>query len=134
LLWDYPFNIRELQSVARLFAAAHKPRGQLSLSDLERDHGPLVQRFRARRGDSADPRASQIHEVTSPHTLRREQLKALLTEHQGNVSKVATALGKPRAQVYRWLSALGLSAEGYREQAAAPSSSDDHVAAWRERV
>jgi transcriptional regulator with GAF, ATPase, and Fis domain len=132
LLWEYPFNIRELQSLARLFAVAHAPRGQLSLGDLERDHAQLVPHFRACRGDSAEMGAPQEHEATSPRTLLREQLKALLSEHQGNVSKIAAALGKPRAQVYRWLDAHGLSADRYREQTDAPS--DGHVGVRRERV
>jgi transcriptional regulator with GAF, ATPase, and Fis domain len=131
LLWDYAFNIRELQSIARLFAVSHAPCGQLSLGDLERDHGQLVQHFRACRGDSAGPATPQVCEGASPSTQRREQLKALLTEHQGNVSKIAAALGKPRAQVYRWLGAYGLSAERFREQADA--ASDGQAPARRDR-
>jgi DNA-binding NtrC family response regulator len=45
----------------------------------------------------------------------REALEALLKEHRGNVSKVASALGEHRTQVVRWIEAVGLVAEEYRK-------------------
>lgn len=114
LLWDYPFNIRELQTIARLFAVAHAPRGQLSLQYLEGAQPDLARTFTRRRQahdqDGAAPAPSL------PRSKRREELKALLDQHGGNVSKVALACGKPRAQIYRWLNANGLSAESFREK------------------
>jgi transcriptional regulator of acetoin/glycerol metabolism len=41
-------------------------------------------------------------------------LRELLQAHGGNVSAVAKAIGKPRAQVYRWMKAMGLAAGKYR--------------------
>jgi transcriptional regulator of acetoin/glycerol metabolism len=35
----------------------------------------------------------------------------LLKHHQGNIAAVARELGKPRAQIYRWMKALGLSSD-----------------------
>jgi len=55
---------------------------------------------------------------------RREQLRALLTEHEGNVAAVARAMGKAREQVYRWIKSAGLdptsSAAADRDRAALP--------------
>jgi hypothetical protein len=38
----------------------------------------------------------------------------LLEAHGGNVAAVAQVLGKPRAQVYRWMRSMGLSPERFR--------------------
>jgi DNA-binding NtrC family response regulator len=45
---------------------------------------------------------------------QRDELLALLREHQGNVSAVARALGKARMQVQRWLKRYGLDPEAFR--------------------
>ncbi|HEX6243160.1 MAG TPA: helix-turn-helix domain-containing protein, partial [Polyangiales bacterium] len=90
----------------------------------------LVERFRQRRCLSASDEGGSPVAAASPRAQRREQLKTLLSEHQGNVSKIATALGKPRAQIYRWLETYGLSVEGYREQSGAPTKKR----AWRDHV
>jgi len=42
------------------------------------------------------------------------QLELLLTEHQGNVSEVARALGKTRTLVYKWLQKAGIDPERFR--------------------
>ena len=44
-----------------------------------------------------------------------EQLRALLTRHQGNVAAVGRELGKERMQVHRWMKRYGISVEDYRE-------------------
>jgi transcriptional regulator of acetoin/glycerol metabolism len=44
----------------------------------------------------------------------RATLTRLLAQHDGNVSAVAKALGKPRAQIYRWLNRFGLSPRPHR--------------------
>lgn len=116
LLADHPFNVRGLQSIARLFAVAHAPSGKLGLRYLERDQPDLARRLYARREHREGPSTSAVCSVSSPRAHKRAQLKALLDEHQGNVSKVAELLGKPRAQIYRWLTAHGLSADSFRER------------------
>ena len=47
---------------------------------------------------------------------RKEQLKALLTEHHGNVAAVARVMGKACEQVYRWIKASGLNPEDFRKE------------------
>jgi DNA-binding NtrC family response regulator len=44
----------------------------------------------------------------------RERLVELLTEHRGNVKVVASALGRRRMQVYRWVQRFGLDLERFR--------------------
>ena len=113
LLWDFPFNIRELQNLARLFAMVHAPSGRLDLHYLRRAHPALARRLEQRR--SAQLEAEQAPScVPISQGQRRQQLKALLQQHQGNVARVAEVLGKPRAQIYRWLRVHGLSAETFR--------------------
>jgi transcriptional regulator of acetoin/glycerol metabolism len=45
---------------------------------------------------------------------RRDELVALLEKHRGNVSKVASELGRVRQQVQRWLKRYGVDPERYR--------------------
>jgi transcriptional regulator of acetoin/glycerol metabolism len=45
---------------------------------------------------------------------RRDELVALLEKHKGNVSKVATELGRVRQQIQRWIKRYGLDPERYR--------------------
>ena len=51
----------------------------------------------------------------APEDLRqRDQLSALLREHDGNVAAVARVLGKARMQVHRWVKRFDLSLADYR--------------------
>ncbi len=113
LLWDYPFNIRELQNLARLFATSHAPRGRLDLRYLRQAHPELARGLELRRNTQLEAAAAPACTAV-PQWQRRQQLKALLQQHQGNVSRVAEVLGKPRAQIYRWLRVHGLSVEAFR--------------------
>ncbi len=45
---------------------------------------------------------------------RKQELIRLLREHEGNLSKVARAIGKARVQVQRWVKRYGLDAEQFR--------------------
>jgi transcriptional regulator with PAS, ATPase and Fis domain len=113
LLWDYPFNARELQALVRRFALSHPTGGTLDLSYLQAAEPQIASLLaeRRREGAKADDSAVCVKPATAS---RREQLQLLLEAHAGNVSRVAAALGKPRALVYRWISACGLSAEKFR--------------------
>jgi transcriptional regulator with GAF, ATPase, and Fis domain len=112
LLWNWPRNVRELRAVVEV-AALLAQEEVVSLRSI-RDRVPeAADRVHARQrepsGGDGEPGA--------PHPLvdRRERLRSLFEAHQGNVSKVAEELGKPRAQVYRWLKALGLDADQFRK-------------------
>ena len=98
LVHAWPHNVRGLQALAarvKLFA------GHVDAIDL-----PLLP-AEVQRGVAAEAPAAEA-------AVDRDQLAALLTEHQGNVASVARALGQHRQQVYRWLRAHDLDPAAYR--------------------
>jgi len=80
---DWPLNVRELENVLRTGLAM--ARGE----PLGREHLPA--QLLAPRG------------ATSEEAALEARLRALLVEHQGNISQVARAMGKTRMQIHRWL-------------------------------
>jgi DNA-binding NtrC family response regulator len=118
VLHDWPFNVRELQSVLDA-ARADAPEGTpLPVSAL-----PPAIRVRV-TGRSAAPSGSDSATRPAPDspaappkagilgadgpTPERAAFEALVRECDGNVSEVARRLGKERRQVYRWLHRFGL--------------------------
>jgi DNA-binding NtrC family response regulator len=98
---DWPLNVRELEQALA---------GALALSagrPIERAHLP-----RALRAD--DSPAAPQRELTADEQRHREELAALLTQHRGNLSAVARAIGKGRTQVVRWMERYGLDPAVYR--------------------
>jgi transcriptional regulator of acetoin/glycerol metabolism len=85
--------------------------GALRLRDVRERVPTAAERVRNR---PASLRSDSPPAEPHPSAERREQLVALFREHRGNVSKIATELGKPRAQVYRWLKSAGLDATELR--------------------
>jgi DNA-binding NtrC family response regulator len=101
--YAWPFNVRELASVVRGFAAMQGP-AVLGLEYLREHHAVIASGFRETRGPQP------------PQDLgERARLEILLARHHGNVSAVAEELGKPRAQLYRSLKSLGLDPARFRE-------------------
>jgi transcriptional regulator of acetoin/glycerol metabolism len=96
---DWPHNVRELEQA--LVAARALASDVIQLGDLP----PRVQAAAADRGESA----------TDPEDdARRDELRALLALHAGNVSRVARALGTSRAQVHRLCDRFGFDASSFR--------------------
>ena len=60
-------------------------------------------------------RLATLRKQPAESVPEKQRLEELLVEHHGNVDGVAKALGKHRAQVYRWLRREGLDPEVYRE-------------------
>jgi transcriptional regulator with GAF, ATPase, and Fis domain len=117
LCWHWPFNIRELESLIRTFAAlaAEAADKTLDLAYLHESYPDLASVIVERRrsapgGDPTPDSPANAEEVSNPTRLRR-----LLKTHTGNVAAVARDLGKPRSHVYRWMRALGLSASRFRK-------------------
>ncbi|HMJ10041.1 MAG TPA: sigma 54-interacting transcriptional regulator [Polyangiaceae bacterium] len=104
--WDWPLNIRELRSLILGFSAMGQ--GSLDFDYLDEHHAELLVDFR----HGPTPEGREL-EGPAPRDDRRA-LEARLRRHAGNVSAVAEELGKPRAQVYRWLRAAGLVPSRYR--------------------
>jgi DNA-binding NtrC family response regulator len=111
LLWSWPRNVRELRTLVEAAGLLSAEQGAVSLSGIQDRLPAVAERLlaRQRRSDSPGPSAPPPQLVQ-----RREQLHELLVRHEGNVSKVAEELGKPRAQIYRWANTLGLDVDGFR--------------------
>ena len=90
-------NVRELERALELALALTRE------GPVELDH--LPQPLRA-------PRAPV--QPVLPAQDRRDHLTDLLRKHLGNVSAVARALGKTRAQVHRWIKRYQLDVRGFR--------------------
>jgi DNA-binding NtrC family response regulator len=108
LHYDYPFNVRELESfIKRGIALADGPA-------LDREHLPeVVSALMKSYGRRADPG------VSCPLPSRADaptesELRALLVEHRGNVAAVGRQFGKERMQVHRWMKRYGINVDEYR--------------------
>jgi DNA-binding NtrC family response regulator len=89
---DWPLNIRELEKA--LAAALALGRG----GKIELQHLPGL--------DEPPPAKQPV--LSDDDQKRRDELKALLAKHDGNVSAVARELGKARMQIQRWIKRYGL--------------------------
>jgi DNA-binding NtrC family response regulator len=104
-LYGWPMNARELARCIEtaVVLAAGGP--------IDIDHFPDALRGSSSGATSVvpEPRASSL----SPEDVeRRNVLAELLRAHDGNVSAVARAMGKGRAQIHRWLRRYALSSNG----------------------
>jgi hypothetical protein len=116
LLYDWPFNVRELQKtvfVAAAFATAH--------CEIKCAHLPAELRayeHTIRANPKVDHRVSQLTHAAQPDpvlsTETEKQLLEALTRHQGNVSRAARDLNTSRVQVYRWLKRLQIDPKSFR--------------------
>ena len=134
---DWPFNVRELESCVKR-ATALAETAAIDVRQLPDTIASLMRDYASRPGPPpsgsgnpsvVDPRESKMPppnytpppgQVQGVASSRRpppteEQLRALLTRHQGNVAAVGRELGKERMQVHRWMKRYGISVEDYRE-------------------
>jgi transcriptional regulator with PAS, ATPase and Fis domain len=93
LRYSWPLNVRELEKVLQT-ALALSP-GAVELSAL-----PAVLSVDSETESPGDD--EQI----------RARVQVLLSEHQGNVSAVARAMGRDRVQIRRWIRRFGLVSPG----------------------
>jgi transcriptional regulator with AAA-type ATPase domain len=95
--YDWPHNIRELEKclAAALVLADGAPIDVVHL-------GPTVRAGPAEDGPAMDD------------DVLRARLLELLTQHDGNVSAVARAMGKARMQIHRWMKRFGLEPDQFR--------------------
>jgi transcriptional regulator with GAF, ATPase, and Fis domain len=96
LTWRWPFNVRELEAMVQTLCAL-KSDALLDLPYLRAKYPALFDVPLAAAGGRS-----------VADSARRAELERLLAEHSGNVSAVARVLGKPRAQIYRWLRRYGV--------------------------
>ena len=118
--YDWPYNVRELESAVKL---------SLALCDgpeLDLPHLPAqIQAALEGHGNTAPPPprpapAPQAAPAASPAKKSRSKappeavLRELLERHQGNIAAVGRELGKERMQVHRWLKRYDIDVEHYR--------------------
>jgi transcriptional regulator with GAF, ATPase, and Fis domain len=117
LLHDWPYNVRELEQVvatAGLRAASEAPRGEpvVKVEHLPpRIAATLGARARTGAQDAEPPFSLEIDREGTPTA---EDLRRVLAQHGGNVSRVAKFFGRTRKQIYRWAEAHGIDVAGMR--------------------
>jgi transcriptional regulator with GAF, ATPase, and Fis domain len=130
LHYDWPFNVRELESCIKR-GVALTDGGQLdtvhlpdAISEHMKGYGEKnrvsvqhVQSAQPTSGTPTDPPPERIS--AAPSTQRRaapteQELRELLQRHNGNVAAVGRELGKERMQVHRWLKKYNIDLAQYR--------------------
>jgi DNA-binding NtrC family response regulator len=112
LLWDWPFNVRELEQVLTA-AAVRASDGIVRPEQLPEPMArPLL--TRARTTSSARPTAPLPVLVSPDATPDAEGLREIVQRFDGNVARVADYFGKDRKQVYRWAEKLGVDLDKER--------------------
>ena len=117
--YDWPFNVRELEScIKRGIALTDGVQlDTIHLPDAIAEH---MTRYGARTSmlpqrSSAPP----LFNSTTPIAPRRgppteAELRTLLERHKGNIAAVGRDLGKERMQIHRWLKKYGIDLSSYR--------------------
>src|SRR5215472_9779492 len=112
LAYPWPLNIRELEKYllpAVLLARA----GLVELAHFpESIRGAGAKKAWQRLGDAREDRLEK--RLSEADRQRREEIRALLQQHGGNVTAVAQALGKARTQVQRWIKRYHLDLKDFR--------------------
>lgn len=103
LLYEWPYNVRELQKLVRRLCLLCEGATIPLASCPEKMQRPLQERkaYEATNG-TADMRPSE------------SELRSTLDNLGGNVTLVARHYGKGRKQVYRWLAHYGIDPSAYR--------------------
>jgi transcriptional regulator with GAF, ATPase, and Fis domain len=97
-------NVRELEQRLKVSALlAQGDRIESALGGVEQTNVPAARA----------PKASQMRLSPQDAALHRE-LVARMTEHRGNLTQVANAMGKARRQIQRWIARFGIDAELFR--------------------
>jgi DNA-binding NtrC family response regulator len=113
--YSWPLNVRELEKIvgaAARLAAGERPIALRDLPQAVATPGGAPATAPAAPSPAAVPSGRR---PPSPGPSR-EQLEALLVEHQGNVADVSRALGRQRAAVWRWIKRFGLGVDRHREK------------------
>jgi transcriptional regulator with PAS, ATPase and Fis domain len=108
LLHAWPYNVREIFKVATHLRVCTPDTEVLDLD-------PVADRL-VTRPSPVPPSAPAAPEAAraEPRPPTREELIALLRQHEGNISHVARAAGRSRRQVDRWLLQYELGSKDFR--------------------
>jgi two-component system response regulator GlrR len=116
LLWNWPFNVRELENLMRRWGMLARPGSALGLDFLHGVNPAMTSTLQDRA--STPPAATSSSGMQRNPLSDRSQLESLLLTCDGNVSEVARRLNTTRAQVYRWLERFGLEPARVRGEGA----------------
>ena len=113
--YDWPYNVRELESAVKLSMALSDGR------ELDLAHLPdTVQR--ALEGHGRPPAIPRVASSSPPIAGRppaaapdEKTLRDMLARHRGNIAAVGRELGKERMQVHRWLKRYSIDVNDYRQ-------------------
>jgi DNA-binding NtrC family response regulator len=110
LHYDFPYNVRELEACAkRAIALADGP-----ILDAPLLPEPIREAM-AGYGRAPSQHEPSLHPAPNRHgTPSEPELRALLSEHEGNVAAVGRALGKARMQIHRWVERYAIDLDDYR--------------------
>jgi len=103
--YEWPLNVRELEQALRVTTL---------LADdgvLRLESAPETLRAPPSREEDDD---SAAEPVSADEQKVRDALVAALQAHQGNVSKVASEMGRTRMQIHRWMRKFAIDADAYR--------------------
>jgi transcriptional regulator of acetoin/glycerol metabolism len=108
LHYDWPYNVRELEACTKRCIALTDSNviGVELLPDQIREHMTDY--------GSWAVGVQPLEELSQRGTPGEEELRTLLSRHQGNVAAVGRELGKARMQVHRWLKRYDISLDDYR--------------------
>jgi DNA-binding NtrC family response regulator len=115
LLYDWPFNIREL--------AQHLKRAAVLSEDglIRKDHV-----LPAREGEDPEREGEELAQggagrpLSNEEAKLREELVLKLAQYDGNLADVARSMGKARMQIHRWLNRLGIDPGVFRLKSKKP--------------
>jgi DNA-binding NtrC family response regulator len=111
LLYDWPYNVRELEQVLAASALRARSEGRLLLSHLPPHLGERV----AARAAGAAPMKPPLEVIVPPHAVPDAAgLRAAFGHFEGNLQRVAEYFGRDRKQIYRWAEQQGLDLAALR--------------------
>ncbi len=110
--YDWPYNVRELESAVKLALALSK-----GAANLDLEHLPATVRS-ALDGHGEAPVEPSARNPEGTRASRKaptdQELRELLAHHLGNIAAVGRELGKERMQIHRWLKRYGIDPSDYR--------------------
>jgi transcriptional regulator of acetoin/glycerol metabolism len=107
LSYHWPLNVRELEQCLATCCVLAKE------GPIRSSHLPPTVAAALRMARPADDVPASVLRSESYAQLRLTLLEHL-SRHQGNVSDVARAMGKPRTQIHRWCKRFNVNPEAFR--------------------